>query len=171
MMITETTNYSTTNFENVIVVPLGAKAVEIMDHIMSRNADSEAFECCSSERWDKMEASIDKKNTLCSFVAWMDSFEDTSDDLKARVEYHLAAHIPTAIICLWGYHYCCELVPNVFVPESYRTIKWLKQQPLVSFDFIDIITTFEEQNSPGWDHIVNDIERIIIPNEKNQKKN
>jgi hypothetical protein len=159
-----------TDFEKVIVVPMGAKAVEIMEHIMLRNTDNGAFECCSSELWDKIEASIDEKSTLCCFVAWMDSFEDTSDDLNARVEYHLAAHIPTAIICLWGYHYCCELVPNVFVPESYKTIKWMKQQPIVSFDFIDIITTFEEQNSQGWDQIVNDIERIIIPNEKNQKK-
>ena len=166
----KTTSTPVTDFENVIVVPLGTKAVEIMEHIMLRNTDNGAFECCSSERWDKIETSIDEKKTLCCFVAWMDSFEDTSDDLKARVEYHLAAHIPTAIICLWGYHYCCELVPNVFVPASYKTIKWMKQQPIVSFDFIDIITTFEEQNSQGWDQIVNDIERIIIPNEKNQKK-
>ena len=170
-MLKETANNPITNFENVIVVPLRAKVVEIMEYIMSRNADSEAFECCSNERWNKIESSINEKNTLCCFVAWMDSFEDTSDDLKERIEYHLAAHIPTAIICLWGYHYCCELVPNVFVPESYKTIKWMKQQPLVSFDFIDITTTFEEQNSKGWDQIVNDIERIIIPNEKIQKKN
>ena len=170
-MIKNIINNPNTHFENVIVVPLGTKAVEIMEHIMLRNTDNGAFECYSSELWDKIEASIDEKSTLCCFVAWMDSFEDTSDDLKARVEYHLAAHIPTAIICLWGYHYCCELVPNVFVPASYKTIKWMKQQPIVSFDFIDIITTFEEQNSADWNPIIDDIERIIIPNEKIQKKN
>ena len=159
----------TTNFENVIVVPLGAKTVEIMEHIISRNADSEAFECCSIERWGKIEASIDEKKTLCCFVAWMDAFEDTSNNLKKIIEYHLAAHIPTAMVCLWGYPYCCELAPNVFVPESYRIIKWLKQQPIVFFKFIDIITTLEAPNCTEWDQIVNEIERIIIPNENIKK--
>lgn len=170
-MIKNIINNPNTHFEKVIIVPLGAKAVEIMEYIMSRSAESEAFECCSSERWDKIETSIDEKKTLCCFVAWMDPFEDTSEDLKGRIEYHLAARIPTSVICLWGHRYSCELAPNVFVPESYKTIKWLKQQPIVSFNFIDIMTTFEEQNSQGWNQIVNDIGRIIIPNEKNQKKN
>ena len=157
-------NNPITIFENVIVVPLGTKTVEIMEHIISRNADSKAFEYCSKERWDKIEARIDEKNTLCCFVAWMDAFEDTSDDLKKKIEYHLATHIPTAVVCLWGHRYCCELAPNVFVPESYRFIKWLKQQPIVSFYFIDIITTLEASDCIGWDQIVNDIEHIIIPN-------
>ena len=92
------------------------------------------------------------------------------DNLKKIIEYHLAAHSPTAMVCLWGYPYCCELAPNVFVPESYRIIKWLKQQPIVSFKFIDIITALEAPNCTEWDQIVNEIERIIIPNENIKKK-
>jgi len=170
-MIHNIINNPITDFENVIVVPLGTKAMKTVEYIMSRNAYSEVFECCSCERWDKIESSIDEKNTLCCFVAWMDTFEDASDDLKERIEYHLAAHIPTAVVCLWGYRYCCELAPNVFVPESYRFIKWLKQQPIVSFNFIDIMTTLEASDCIGWDQIVNDIERIIIPNERIKKNN
>lgn len=154
------------NFENVIVVPLGTNAEKIMEYIISRNADSKAFECCSKEIWDKIEVSIDEKKTICCFVAWMDAIEDTSDNLKKRIEYHLAAHIPTAVVCLWGYHYSCKLEPNVFVPESYRIIEWLKLQPIVSFNFIDIVITLEASDCIGWNQIVNDIERIIIPNKR-----
>lgn len=67
-MIKNIINNPNTHFEKVIVVPLGAKAVEIMEYIMSRSAESEAFECCSSERWDKIETSIDEKRP--SAVLW-----------------------------------------------------------------------------------------------------
>ena len=67
-------NKPITDFENDIVVPLGTKAMKTVEYIMSRNAYSEVFECCSSERWDKNESSIDEKTpSVALWLGWMHS--------------------------------------------------------------------------------------------------